>query len=706
MGQPKEDLFFLTNESGASYYVNNGLVDHSTTPKPLPISPDGWQTKSIKFTRNAKYLALFRTFTTPLKVVRQGAQIIRDRLYRIGTEDKIYLVINKLDRSFGGGWIHRLFYKGELDLTQADDEETHISVNIMEGGLTKLFNANSGTVYAVDINGPLVKDDGLLLYQKALFSVVDGFEILKSIWGTNFFIPVSYIQSEGQSTGIDFSSQTITGVGGLSFTDKITDTHGIANGNPNDRSTISTTVTGVVKFMITHNDLPFGIRLRFLTSELTLVTQFAYEIVVPGPFTAGLTKEIPFSFTVPFIATTQFHLEGIFVGGVTGAIDIGIQFLPGSDFSISFTNKFKTTFTNCMRPVALAQALLDKITGGAYVFQSDYLSTYWDNLVVTSGDAVRGLPGAQIKTSFDDFFQSYNTPCNISLGIQNNVLRIEEKGFAFDNTIIADLGEVTKFGIKPAAAYQYNVVKIGYPNLDTHTYQSLNGKEEFNVTSTFTSPVTRVNKVLDLTSKYKASMYEQELARLNLEGLTTTADTNDASVFFKHIEKYPTAGVLGVPEYYNLLRPAFDSVTGLLDPASAYNLLISPKNCLLNHGNYLRSVFYWLEAGSLVFQTSDRNAALVTVKAGVTIAEGTDENIGSLDDPLFIPLSFNVDSPMPDGMIDIMNATPAGTLQFSYNGETFYMLADTVSIQPANKAVQTTTGLCSTLTDITKLIDR
>lgn len=697
MSQPQDDLYFLTNEAGNCYYDNNGMVDVSTSAIPIEEGPDGWLTKSIKYARNITWFGLFRTFSTPLKFVGSAAKIVRTRLYTKGTEDKIYLLIFKLDKSFGGGWIHKFFYKGELDLTQSDDEETNISANIMEGDLVKLFNANVNTTYEIPIDGPMVYDDGILLFETAAFVVLDDVNL---IFGTNpngirRAIPLVKTAQEGVSAGIVFSNQAnVFPNGAEHFAENTTTVT-----NP---VTININLKGHLRMVCTEGT---GADMHVYFSPDINITA-TYIDVFAGPVFTGGVYDIPINLTIPLDQAEQLTLQ-IHQNSFGSSVTSQLHFTVDDGFTVDFSNRFTTSYTPTLTPMAAGQALLDKLAGPGYTFESDLLSTTWDNLVITSGDAIRGIDGAVLKTSMSDFVNSYNVRCNLSLTIKDKVLKVERKAAAFDSTLMPTLGEVTKFIIKPATDHEYAGVQIGYPDLDTHSFQSLNAKEEFNVASTFTGPVTRTSKVLNLVSKYKASMYEQELARINLDGLKTTSDSNDNSVFFKLLEKNSTAGTGGQPPvYYKYFRDTYDSVTGLADPDSAYNIPLSPKNCLLEHGNYLRSVFYWYEGFSLVFQTSTRNATLVTVKAGVTISEGTDENIGSLDPPLFIPLNLFVDSPMPNGQIDTMNTNPAGTLPFSYNGKPFYGFVNELSIQPASKAVQTSNLLCSPLTDITTLINR
>ncbi len=688
--QPKDELYFLTDDQGRSFRYNNGIVSTVSTPTPVAVGPDGWQEKSIKYTRNTKYSLLFRSFTTPLKFVKDAAIIVRNQLYRFGTESKLYLLIHRLDKSFLGGWVHRLFYKGELDLTQADDEDTSISVNIMEGDLVKLFKANENTEYEIDIDVPdavTVKMDGHYLNEKQNFLIPGGISF------TGNHIPyISFINKEGNAFGV--APYTVNGKSG---TPNVTTSPDFFLAATIESIGFQNTLSGSVTFSTFNNGGPFSYTLNLQYSS-GLIVQLA---TISGTAT-GQMYTLPFNYNIDILDGEEYFMYAISAGTPINYED--------STFFLKFRSRFKTTFIKALRPAYVAQKLLDKITGGGYAFSSTYLTAVWGNLLVTGGDAIRGFtadptinyPGPKLRLSWNDFFDSYNVPANICAGIRDQVLFIEEKAKAFQTTLIKAMGESVDLHVLPAKDYQYNTLNIGYPNTQT---EDVNGRDEFNVTQSYTSPVTKVSKKLDITSKIIASMYEIELTRINLEGKNTTDNDNDNKSFFLHVDKTATAGGLGEPaSYYKLLRNTYDSVTGMLNPDTAFNIELHPELCLYRHGDYLRSVFYWNEAGYLVFQKSDKNGNVNIVKDGETYVGNKNINIGTLAAPLFIPLEFRFESPMPLDIIDIMEAGPDGSFSFTYNGDTYYGFPMEVSIQPANRPAQDTTLLCSPQTDITKLI--
>jgi hypothetical protein len=706
MAQPKDYIYHLTDEMGRTYYTDaNGDVQLSSSPIALKYTPDGWQQKSIKYARNLETFATFRTFTTPLKYVIDSAKIVRYHLYTFGTEAKLYQTIHRLDKSFGGKWDYVFFYRGELDLSQFNDTDTSIEVTIMEGDLIKLYNANRGTNYEIDIDVPeavTIKHDGIDLQKKGFFIIPTEVGIRKSIYGTNWFAPVSYVNSEGKAIGIQYQAQEIMSVSNFSFDDKKNSTNSMLFGDLNVSNVVMATVSGRIRFKCNENGPGLGFRMRFLSSDQTVANQNGYQVfgVTPVP---GNVYDYTFSYNIPVSNGTKLHLEGIYIG-VTGAIDIEIEFLEGTEINTQFTNRYRETFMKGLRPAYIGQKLLDKMTEttGVYTFNSTYLSTVWDNLIMLSGDSVRGIAGAKLKLSFDDFYSAYNVPANLCAGIRYQSLYVEEKEKAFQPVIQQALGEVSKLKISGAKEFQYNVVRIGYQDTTT---EDVNGRDEFNVTQSYTSPITRAKKTLDLVTDTIASMYEIEITRIKLDGLNTTDSDKDERRFFIHVETAPTAGIPGEPAtYYKLLRPAYDSVTGLLSPSTAFNMELHPELCLYRHGNFLHGVYYWQDANNLKYQTSNKNGNVKVVKNGQQYIGTKTISIGGLAPALFIPITFECESPIGDTFMQAMEAGPDGTFSFLYGGEPYYGFVMNVGVQPANKPAQQSTLLCSPVTNIQQLI--
>lgn len=695
----KTFLYFITDKAGNSYRVTGDTVSASSTPTPLPVTPDGWQEKSIKFGRSAKYHGLFRTFTTPLKFVKEGALILRDRLIRIGTEAELYLIIHRLDKSFGGGWIHKLFYKGEIDLTKAQSGEVDFTANIMEGDLSKLFKANENTIYTLDVDVPeavTVKMDGLNIKSVTNYAILRSFAA-QSL-GQKQILPFQRVSTEGyffnlvlqEKTGdlLDLANNTITG-----FTPA---TDGRYWFEANAPMSVMIDITGGVVANVPGGSGNAGQEWKIETSTGQNISLGTFAI----PFT-DVKKPFSLSATV-----TLAKGERVFFYRMSTAFN-NSGFWSYSDDTvqkITLFDKYKPTYIKALRPNYIGQQLLNKITGGTdYTFESDILGTTWNNLLLTGFDAIRSLSAPKMKISFGQFFDAFNVPVNLSMSIKNKTLTVSPKAAAYNGGTVTALGEAKDLVVRASGDHQYNTLKIGFPDLRT---TDVNGRDEFNTYLIFDSPVKKVNKELNITTSVFAAMYEIELTRVNTSGKSTTNTDVDNDNAFLHVETTPTVGD-GVTEpalYYKLLRNAYDSITGILDPASAFNVELSPKRCLQRHGNYLRSIFYWNESGKLRFTSSPKNTELKTVVGGVTIEEKADVTIGDLADPLFVPLTATFTGRVPKDIIDVMETDPTRAFSFVWGGDTYRMYTVDIGIQPADNAEQEVAGLLLPDNDLTKLI--
>jgi hypothetical protein len=140
---------------------------------------------------------------------------------------------------------------------------------------------------------------------------------------------------------------------------------------------------------------------------------------------------------------------------------------------------------------------------------------------------------------------------------------------------------------------------------------------------------------------------------------------------------------------YNLKRVAYDSITGVTDN-TVYNVEISPKRMLLNHGAYLKSLLYQLQDQKITFQTGAKNTQLSTTKDGVTIAESADVQVMSLQDPIFIPYILEFKAPSPYTFAQTLSQLGTGYIKGTFNGYPVYGLPiGEMKAKPASDEVQT-----------------
>ena len=635
----KKFLYFLTNASGLSYYVDNGVVLTSAIPKPLEYAPDGWKDQVVNFTRNSTYFGVFRSFSIPLRFVKDGAFILRTRLWNEGIEDSISLIILRLNDATGQ---HELFYKGEIDLSKAQDSLQYFDVNVAEGGLIKFIKAFESTTFEIPVFGTNAIDvvmHGLELYRKYRYSIVDANASILS--QNDNTVGCVYVSDQGTSFNI------LTGGTGLQgVTAEI-----VAAGEERwlfkniGSSSVTFTISGKIDFEVRDNAQHFNMFFQ----KNTLVKYFIVADgtdLYPGNYSYPVNMDITLSAGESLYL--NFHSE--YIG--SAAIDISFN---QTELFFEIKTQYKETTIKALPVAYVGNQLIKKIAGEQYSLSSTLLET--SGLYMTCGDAVRGLEGAKIKTTWKEFFNSMNRNLNAAFTIEGKVGYLVKKKDCFDTTVVYDLGEVKDAKFSLNETMLVNSLKIGYPN---QTYDDVNGRDEFNNTSEFKTSITRIQNVLDLTAQYRADPYGIEFTRINLEGKTTTDNSSDNSVFLLDIVQEGATFVLN--------RPVGMVITGVSNPNTIFNVRLSPKNLLNKHGDWIRGLLYKQEDQNLTFQTTEKNANLKTVLAGETVEEKADVLIGSLASPYITPFKVDCEVMVPESLFSIMASNSKATFIFTYNG--------------------------------------
>lgn len=124
---------------------------------------------------------------------------------------------------------------------------------------------------------------------------------------------------------------------------------------------------------------------------------------------------------------------------------------------------------------------------------------------------------------------------------------------------------------------------------------------------------------------------------------------------------------------YNLSRPAYTSITGVLDN-TVFNTEISPARQILKHGSYIRSLFYQQPSDKIIFSTGTKNIDLETDLSGVVMSEKKDITIGDLAAPFFIPMYVVFTTKVPYAFAKTMAQMNKGEIKITYNNNDIYCL--------------------------------
>lgn len=698
--QGKDFIYFLLDENNNSYYAYGDTVLTSASLKPLQFTPDGWKKIQLTNQRNPTYFAIDRSFSVPLEYVKDGAQILKHIYYNQGMEAKVFMSICEQRLFFDAthyGFYYTLLYRGEIDLAQLKHDGTKVTVNIMEGGIVKLIKAYENTKHEIPVDVPEAIDilmDGVQLKQSTSYLLNNG-NLPNDLGGHT--IDLELINTEAISALGATSQERVKTGNAINVLWDLGERFLNASGDP-----VTVTLNWDFNVFV---KLASGIGPIFNTSILLqcqILESNSTRFSIPGvPFGTNIDQK---GGGDPLLLYNHKHN---FKGSITFTAPANVRFIlymsasanrdftyftydNDGEFSISYTYRHPSSTIKALRPLYVFQQLISKISDGAYIPQSTFLQTIQD-VVMTCGDAIRGIEGAVIKTSLRDFFTSYNSDFGIAMGMVGNTLRIEEKGYWVQYTDFIDLGEVSKMKVSPATDLLINNIKIGTPN---QNYDDVNGKQEFNTTHEYSAPITRIAKDLNLISVYRKDCYGIEFTRLNLDGKTTTDNESDNDVFMIHIEDDPQ-----VDGTFKLDRSLNAGAIGLLTPETIFNLYLTPARGLRRNGDYIRSLFYKLEYKYLKFQTTDKNDAVVA--DGIT--ENADVEIASLNGALFSCNYLEFETKVPYNLFEILNASPLKAFSGTWAGFSFVGIPDKVSVQPGDNASQTFKLLPSPDTDLTVL---
>ena len=764
----KRFLYFLLKPDGRSGKVNNGVVTYSGTPTPLPQTPQGWEDILIGWERSLSLHGILRTFTLPLGFVRDGAQIIRDAVYKQSIEEPIQLLILKLVLKYtpsSFNWFYEYFYRGEIDLSTTEDEQDFVQVSIMEGGITKLLKANEKTVYdfSFDNDSINIEMDGIDLNGSAKYLVPDGIEIDNAVYSTHW-MPFSLISVDGIAPGISFVSQNLQDTTGQSVETRMTSNNYFAV-NTHATNTINLRLKGQIKLTVTKQNGGNSIQFRFYRSSQTTANQSLYQVgLLVNPF-AGSTHAIDVDIVIPLGPGEKMFFEGR-VGN--SGVHTAYVIQPETFIYPEFTNRFDTTYIPAFTRDVLYRKLVGRILGDESLAVSQLCSDN-QNLCITSFDAVRGFQNATVKVSLTDFFSDTDCTLCAGMGIEDGKLVLEKRSYFYNSSAPVSLGRAKEVKHTPSVDLLYNTFKFGHqkPNIE-----DVNGKYDPNGSTTWTGPLTRVVKEYNMVSPWKAGPMEIELTRVNLDGKTSTDTQNEnevcvinangskvvnASVIFNATGNSITipngiklrAGqrirvqgstlndavftVLSVGSIitaqlafvdvtvvdeasvavtltfetgavYTLTRVVYDTLEGVPNQ-SIFNIeQLTPKRMFQQHWEWIRSMHYGLDSQKLVFAGGDKNYKLKTVLGSVEFDEDADVQIVGMGNINFKPIYDTFKTEVPVNLATILETNRC----FSYideNGDEWVGFVFAAGIAPNTMQEQEFKLLMAPQNDLTKLVD-
>lgn len=595
----KPYIFYLQNTvTGGCLYVDAGgniqevsiMAAGTAQDVSLKHAPDGWMEATLGYKRNPKYYGFNRSYSDPLKLVKDAAFIARTKFYlETGVETKLSLLILKYNSQPQiGDPLYKLYHKAPFEFPQMNDRVAEsFQCNLLEGGILQLLKTYENTVFSIPCDGSIpenikVNMDGMYFQDTFNYQILPG--ILThpvndpSIPQT---IPVSFLSNDGDNIGIIHNDQE------LSTLTRYNDLNGYLPTSPNflfqSQRSIYVRIKGHINVVPTDGATYLG--LSYYTSLSTVIPGFkctnAGSLLTPTqpvPYTPQSDDNyqvyIPAATTIYFDKTIALAPgQNLFIMG-TGVNAASLISVLGGSFTMEFNSIAANTAPWCITWYDLFKLLIQNVNKVAstqfqtlnFGFDSQLLQSKL-NLVVTSGDAIRasGDPNYQkfynaiqanpnfpnlnlsysygpvIKTSISDAFISFNAVLSGSLGNQTlsgegETIFFEPKGYVFDSSKPTfNLGEVSEFSNGIDREKMFTILKIGYPE---QQYDQKAGKYEWNTTLQMVSPINSIpSKTLEIISRYRADAYGIERLRANIDSTSHTKNTSDNSVFIINTDR-------------------------------------------------------------------------------------------------------------------------------------------------------------------------
>ena len=131
----KELLYILTPTDG--------------TPVTLQHAVDGWDESFVVTERSKKYHGIFRTWTTSLRFVADGATLLREEFYTYGMQATCAITVQKLNRST---LTYYNAFVGSVDFSTFKDHDTTVEVTTIDRGLAQIIKTMEGESVTFNAN--------------------------------------------------------------------------------------------------------------------------------------------------------------------------------------------------------------------------------------------------------------------------------------------------------------------------------------------------------------------------------------------------------------------------------------------------------------------------------------------------------------------------------------------------------------------------
>lgn len=661
------ELMAISDSAGQKKYIFFlECANIEPTPVQLRYAPDGWDSSKFSIVRNKKWHGLFRKVAVDeLTFVKDGRDFLQDAYNTAGITAEIVFTVKKLNTTT---YTYDNYYIGKPDLSTYKITETGVEIQIIDQSFTeKIKNRERQKVnirQTTSIEGfeitPFADENPELHFN--LFKIYGNAD-----WRVNYLTNGAW-SYEGWETNI--SPHYLPMLKGVSdFADAQTQYIDALikcfDGNDADRTV---TVSGQIKGDLSSHGgstvMEIWIYLKYASTTITLyhgsdtTDKIEFDFDFSEEITLAIGDDVWLTctwFAVPDTGTptVSYDVVNVNLAGVETTLDpddyiaypfyealLRITQIIGDKYDVLQSIKFGRTDTPIVQYGSDGE--LGHITRGAFLRKA----TAKNNT---------------IAISLEDIFRTLNNVFNLGMGIETvggvNKLVVEDISHFYDSEVVLDLSarivenEIEKEVIPDK---HYNSIKTGYT---AFLYEFLNGLNEFNTKSEFSTVINVLENVYDLVSRYRADTNGIVLLRQE-EGTNEDVKGDDDIFIIDAVRKGA--------EFAARTNDGFDIPATGTPEEYQHNINWTPARNLLRHGDHIRAGLEKSLTSYLRWQFTEKNSTFITQLTGADlIRESDDIKVSNLDTPFYWSEQYNIECPFYQADLELLEAKPQGLIKLS-----------------------------------------
>lgn len=625
------------------------IVEHEGNEYALKHAPEEWDETSIRWKRSTKYYGISRDFTLPLKFVEDGAKFLRSVYYSEYTEAKASLKIySHVDLTVG----YKIIYEGTFDFSTFIDYDDYVEINIADNSIEAKIKANEAKEYEFNINSKAQHKISMPEIPK--IDRVSG-NVSSADWTAKYLAP-AFIFSTIDDTETDLFKINESEEGSTTNWDNIV--------NPSNNLHV------IEAFEDAELNVKLSISIAGIIERNYANISFAvYDddhddnedengaIIIKDIFANGLF-EYEFNLNIE-AGKRYFFIFRTLPYSTTWKDDLPVINGESSTIEISYSNPTKQLTFKGFRADEVFNMLMEKMTG----INPEYENEALGQIKISSGDGIRNIEDAKLKTSFADFFKSIHSVTGYCMGLEHDLPVLAPYEYFFNKDLqIFQLGDVVDMEIKPATDFLYGNIKVGYKN---QSYEEELGRDEYNTQQEYSTNLIRSSKTLDLVSVYRADHLGIRKIRIDLQSANDEHEDREADndIFMVFTERTPFDNNI----YKAITAEDFESVEGIEGRKDAINLHISPKRNLHNHSSFIKGCL--MGTNALLFETAKKDVDVVTTDQNGKVVERRNVYMSELHNALFTPIIAKFLAPINFSKINDLENKNNGYISFRYRGK-------------------------------------